>query len=146
MIWSLCLPVLSLPPCSPLCQINQIWTWKYLPKGPETPSSDRLADSEHNLFFGGSFGGRCQSQNHPYCGLAQLSSICSGVFQPCWWAECFLAFISAANWAPWTRNCSTKQQRLACSQQPWLPPRNLISGKMTPQASLEFFFFGEISL
>lgn len=60
MIWSLCLPVTNLPPCLPLCQINQIWAWKELPKGPETPASDVFADSEHNPFFGGSFGGRCQ--------------------------------------------------------------------------------------
>lgn len=34
----------------------------------------------------------------------------------------------------------TKQQKLACSQWPWLPPRNLISDKMAPQVSPKFFF------
>ena len=100
MIWSLYLFVASLPPCLPLGQGNQIWAWKSYPKAHKyQPQTDWWALKKYP-FFGGSFGGTCQSQKYPFCGSAQLSSICSDVFQPHWWAKCFLVFILAASWAP----------------------------------------------
>lgn len=92
----LCLLAASLPPCSPLWQINEILAWKDYPKAQEHQSQTGLQTLHIICFLETVLGEDVSHIITVFCGPAQLSSVCSRIVQLCLWAKELLVFILAA--------------------------------------------------